>query len=264
MPVMTSVFLFGDVAENFDTLSEAFVRASGGRRARIALLMLPRSEKYAPRYRRAWLKAGAAQVTPIYPPSNLRLTDVQLQTLKGSTGIFMSGGRTALYQRIYGSRTVSSLIGELYESGVPYGGVSAGAKMALDRCSIGGAVVRTRTNEVGLASEDYVKNYRREFPKDWTRLEIRHGIGLVKNCVLEPHFAEWGFFPRLMETMRLSNSRFGIGIDGSICLELRRASKATVRGRGRLYLLAALKDRTEGSAVRVRAYEPGSHFELRQ
>ena len=174
----------------------------------------------------------------------------------------MSGGRTALYQRIYGSKVVSSLIRELHDSGVPYGGVSAGAKMAFVHCSVGGAIVRSRSNEFQLASEDYVKNYQRNFPKDWARPEVRNGLGLVENCVLEPHFTEWGFFPRLMEAMRLTNSRFGIGLDGPTCLELHRESKGTIRGRGRLYFFVGAIKQTKGSMVRVRAYEPGSHFEL--
>lgn len=261
---MPSVFLYGNVRENFGTLSQPFVRASGGRRARIALLMLPHSEKFAPIYRRAWLKAGAGQITPIYPPTSLALTRDQLRTLKQSTGIFMSGGRTALCQRIYGSKVVSRLIRELHESGVPYGGVSAGAKMACDQCMVGGSIARTRTNEFPLGSKEYVASYQRQRPRERPGLGIGKGLGLVRNCVVQPHFTEWGLFPGLTEAMSLTDSRFGLGIDEPICLEIQDGSKAMVRGKGRLYFFVKPTKRKGDSTFRARVYEPGSRFRIRE
>ena len=260
---MSLVFLYGDVGENFAALSEPFVRASGGQRARIALLMLPHSEKFAPIYRRAWLKAGAGQVTPILPPTSLTLTRDQLGTIEQSTGIFMSGGSTTTYQRIYGSKVVSRLIRELYISGVPYGGVSAGAMMACDRCALGGSSVRTRTNEFQLASNEFVESILKKHPAEPPVLVIKRGLGLVKDSVLEPHFTEWGLFPLLFEAMSLTESRFGIGVDGPICLELQGGSKATVRGRGRLYVFTRPTKRKEDPVFSIRTYEPGNRFELR-
>ena len=261
---MSSAFLYGDVRESFGSLSEPFVRASGGQRARIALLMLPHSEKFAPIYRRAWLKAGAGQVTPIYPPTSLTLTRDQLRTIEQSTGIFMSGGSTATYQRIYGSKVVSRLIRELYIAGAPYGGVSAGAMMACDRCVLGGSSVRTRTNEFQLASDEFVESIVKEHPAEPPGLVIKKGLGLVKDCVLEPHFTEWGMFPLLLEAMRLTRSRVGMGLDGPICLELQGGSKATVRGRGRLYVFTRPTKREEDPVFSIRTYEPGGRFDLRE
>lgn len=260
---MSSVFLYGDVGENFATLSKPFVRASGGRRAKIALLMLPHSEKFAPIYRRAWLKAGAGHVTPIYPPPSLILTRDQLRTVEQSTGIFMSGGSTTIYQRIYASNVVSRLIRELCISGVPFGGVSAGAMMACERCALGGSSVRTGTNEFQLASNEFVESVRKEHPAEPPGLVIKRGLGLVKDAVLEPHFTEWGLFPRLLEAMKVTGSRFGIGVDGSMCLELQGGSRATVRGRGRVYICTRPAKRMEESVFGFRTYEPGGRFELR-
>ncbi len=262
--LMSSVFLYGNVTENFGTLSEPFVRASGGQHARIALLMLPHSEKFAPRYRRAWLKAGAVEVTPIYPPTDLSLTRGQVRTLKQSTGIFMSGGRTALYQRIYGPKVVSRLIRELHESGAPYGGVSAGAMMACDQCMVGGVIVRTRTNEFPLGSNEYVASYQGQRRRERHGLALGKGLGLVRNCVVQPHFTEWGFLPGLTQTMSLTDSRFGLGIDEPICVEIQDGSKAIIRGKGRLYFFVKATKRRGVPTFRVRIYEPGSRFELRE
>ena len=217
----SDLFLYGDVRANFASVSEPFVKACGGKRSKIALLMLPRSRRFEGPYRDAWRKAGAGEVTAICPPRSLALKTEHIRTLNQSTGVFMSGGPTALYQRIYGTRIVSRAIRNLYDSGVPYGGVSAGAMMACTFCQVGGSLIRTRTNEFQLGSNEFVESHRRPRPGERAGLVIRTGLGLVKDCVLQPHFAEWGLFPGLMEAMNLTGCRFGVGLDASICLEIR-------------------------------------------
>jgi hypothetical protein len=66
---MRRLFLFSDLADNFEALSTAFVEAAGGRSARIALLLAggPGWERYVPRYRAPWMRLGAAEVIPIAP-----------------------------------------------------------------------------------------------------------------------------------------------------------------------------------------------------
>jgi len=258
----SDVFLYGDVGANFTALSEPFVRACGGKHSKISLLMLPRSQRYAATYRDAWRKAGAGEVTAICPPRSMVLTTEQLRTLRESTGIFMAGGPTSLYQRAYGTKIVSRVIRKLYDSGVPYGGVSAGAKMACDYCSVGGSLVRTRTNEFQLGSNEYVESYRKQRPGERAGLVIRRGLGLVEDCVLQPHFAEWGLFPGLMEAMNLTGSRFGVGLDSSICLEIRDGRRAIVHGRGRLYFFRSETDGRGGPRFQVQLYEPGARFEF--
>lgn len=134
---------------------------------------------------------------------------------------------------------------------------------AFDNCTVGGSAVRTRTNEFQLASKGYVGADERQRPTDRGRLVVRKGLGLAKNCVLQPHFSEFGLFPRLLEAMNLTRSRFGIGIDEPICLELPGGSKAEVRGRGRPYFFVRHAGRRGSTGIRVRIYGPGSRFELR-
>jgi len=224
--------------------------------------MLPRSQRYAATYRDAWLKVGAGEVTAICPPGSLVLTASQLQTLEQSTGVFISGGPTSLYQRIYATRIVSRVIGKLYDSGVPYGGVSAGAMLACDSCQVGGSIVKTRTNEFQLGSNEFVETHRRPRPGVHVGFAIKSGLGLVKDCVLHPHFAEWGLFPGLLEVMNRAGSRYGVGLDGPICLELRDGKKAVVHGRGRLYFFRKETRSTNVPSFRVRFYEPGDRFDF--
>jgi cyanophycinase len=246
------------VKSNFAALSEPFVRASGGKRSKIALLMLPRSQRFEATYRDAWLKAGAGEVTAICPPVSLVLETEQLRTLKQSTGFFMAGGSTSLYQKIYGTKNVSRLVRELHAAGVPYGGVSAGAMMACGEVVVEGSTIKTRTNEFQLVADSSRASFKPAHPG----VIVRKGLGLVQNCVLEPHFAEWGHFPRIVEAMNLTGSRFGVGLDSSICLQLRDGKRATVRGRGRLYFFRRGSRGARGLGFQVRLYEPGARFEF--
>lgn len=253
----SAVFLFGDVTENFAALSEPFVQACGGKRSRIALLMLPRSQRYEATYRDAWLEAGAGQVASIHPAASLALESGQLRTLRRSTGLFMCGGDALLYQRIYGKQAVSRLIRQLYAAGVPYGGVSAGAMMACGEVVVQGSTIRTRTNEVQLVAD----SSRSSRTSERSGAVVRKGLGLLQNCVLEPHFAEWGHFPRIVEAMNLTGSRVGVGLDAPISLEIRGGMKATVRGRGRLYFFQRERNESGRPSLRVKVYEPGSRFD---
>ena len=258
----SAVFLYGDVRENFAAVSEPFVEASGGKHSKIALLMLPRSQRYAKAYVDAWRQAGGGEVTAICPPGGLVLNTEQLQAIEQSTGIFMSGGPTSLYQRIYGTGVVYRAIRKLYDSGVPYGGVSAGAMMACDHCIVRGSLVRTRTNEFQLGSDGFVDSHKKPRPGEPAGMVIRRGLGLVKDCVLEPHFAEWGLFPGLVEAMKGTGSHFGVGLDSSICLELRDGRRAVVHGRGRLYFFRRETHRGVGAGFCARLYGPGARFEF--
>jgi cyanophycinase-like exopeptidase len=52
----------------------------------------------------------------------------------GATGIFIGGGHTPTYHRLYATEPVRGVIRERYEERIPVAGVSAGALIALDPC----------------------------------------------------------------------------------------------------------------------------------
>lgn len=175
----------------------------------------------------------------------------------------MAGGSPTMYQRAYGTRVVARMIRELHHAGVPFGGVSAGAMMACEQFVVGAAIIRTKTNEIPLGSNEYVAAYQRHRSERRPGLAARKGLGLVRNCVVQPHFTEWGLFPGLTEALSLTDSRFGLGIDAPICLEIQDGSKAMVRGKGRFYFFVKVAKRKGIPDFRVRIYEPGSRLELR-
>lgn len=148
---MKYAFLFGDVAENFEANSVPFVQASRGIycSASIALLLMGGSnwEKYVPRYRDPWLRLGASEVVPIVPlPGSTELSAEAVSSLRRCSGVFIAGGDTRIYHRIYAAPQVRQVIRGLYEAGIPFGGVSAGALISTESCIVWGSRVTAPTS----------------------------------------------------------------------------------------------------------------------
>ena len=236
---MRHIFLYGDVVDNFESNSIPFVKASGGSAAKIALLLTggPEWKKYVPIYSDPWRHQGVKEVVPIVPLENSEeLGAKAVSRLSSCSGIFIGGGDTRKYHKIYTNTEVANIIRELYQSGVPFGGVSAGALISTERCTIWGGEVISPINEYFIKAKSYV-----DPAKDGdVQLTIGAGLRLLKDCIVEVHFSEVGGFPRLVQAMELTESTYGLGIDEPICLEIQDETIIRVHGRGRAYILKRL------------------------
>ena len=256
---MRRIFLYGDIADNFEAVSAPFVQAAGGHSARIALLLAggPDWEDYVPRYRDPWMRLGAAEVVPIVPVGDpAELSAEALSRLRRCSGIFIGGGDTRRYHEIYTRTGVREVIQELYQAGIPYGGVSAGALIVGERCTIWGSKVTTRANEFSVRA----KAYHDPAGDGEAGLRVGQGLGLLQDCIIEVHFSELGGFPRLVQAMELTGSTWGLGIDEPICLEIRDGTYGKVHGKGRAYLLRRLGP----LRFEVQVLEPGEEFEIQR
>ncbi|MCK4473473.1 MAG: Type 1 glutamine amidotransferase-like domain-containing protein, partial [Anaerolineae bacterium] len=160
------LFLLGGSAA-FNVVAEEFVPAAGGRNATIVLLMQGGSgwEKYVPEYTQPWTRRGASRCYSIVPDENGALDlDAVSARLREATGIFIGGGHTPTYHRLYGTEPIRSIIRESYQKGVPIAGVSAGALIAPTICVL-------TPDETGDAS-----------------LKTVAGLGLVSDLIVGVHF----------------------------------------------------------------------------
>ncbi|MCR4404624.1 MAG: Type 1 glutamine amidotransferase-like domain-containing protein [Candidatus Acetothermia bacterium] len=198
---------------------------------------------------------GVREVIPIAPLGDeLKLSPSQIAELRRCSAVFVGGGDTRRYHQIYVLSEARAIIRELYASGIPYGGVSAGALIAPEACIIWGSKVITPTNEYLVRTSLYL-----DPAKDGdVQLRVDQGFGLLRDCIVEVHFAELGGFPRLAEAMELTGSTFGLGIDEPICLEIQEEAFAKVHGRGRACLLKRLGP----LRFEARVFEPGDEFEI--
>lgn len=254
---MRRVFLYSNVADNFESISAPFVQAAGGRSAKIALLLLggPDWEQYVARYSDPWMRLGAAEVVPIAPLGDTtQLGAKAMARLRDCSGIFMGGGDTRRYREIYVLSEAGAIIRERYRSGIPYGGLSAGALVTPEVGIVWGSKVTAPTNEYLVRTEFYLDPYE----DGDVELRVGEGLGLLRDCIIEVHFSGLGGFPRMVQAMELANARYGLGMDDPICLEVQDESLVKVRGRGRAYATRRLSP----LRFEIQILEPGDEFEF--
>lgn len=253
---MKQLFLYGGVASNFEAVSRPFVAAAGSSSAKIALLMQGGSdwEKYVPRYKDPWMRNGAAEIIPIVPNRQLELDQETIARLASCSGVFVGGGDTRIYHQVYVRSEAGGLIRRLYQSGIPYGGVSAGALITPESCIISGSKVIEPDNEYLVRTVYFLDPYE----DGDVQLRVGKGLGLLAECVVETHFSALGGFPRLVTAMEKTQTRLGLGLDESICLEIREGSFVKVHGQGRAYFARGIASHK----YEVQIFEPGAKFEM--
>lgn len=254
---MRRVFLYSNVADNFESNSAPFVQAAGGSSAKIALLLLGRPdwETYVPRYRDPWLRLGAAGVVPIVPVGDTTELDAEaIAYLRECSGFFMCGGDTRRYRQIYVLSEAGAIIRERYQFGIPYGGLSAGALVTPQVGIVWGSKVTAPTNEYLVRTEFYLDPYE----DGDVELRVGEGLGLLRDCIIEVHFSGLGGFPRMVQAMELANARYGLGMDDPICLEVQDESLVKVHGRGRAYAAKRLSP----LRFEIQVLEPGDEFRM--
>jgi len=189
------LFLLGGSAA-FDVVTEEFVPAAGGRDATIALLLQGGAgwEKYVPGYIQPWIRRGVSRYCPIAPDEKGDWDlDAVLAGLREATGIFIGGGHTPTYQRLYATEPIRGIIRERYRQGVPVAGVSAGALIAPEDC---------------VLSPDETGD---------TALDVVVGLGLVDDLLVGVHFTEQKGLSHLLDAMAQTRTKVGWGIDDSAC-----------------------------------------------
>jgi cyanophycinase len=251
---MRQLFLYGGRADNFEQTSQPFIEAAGGHGARIALLFPTGAlgwDRNLSWYADPWLQLGVAEVVSIHPVGETaRLDDATLSDLQSCTGIFMCGGDTRLYHRVYAQGDAKVIIRDAYQSGIPYAGLSAGALLTPVICPVWGDRLTLPTHTLLLrGSEDGCDE----------ELQLGDGLGFLRNMIIETHFSERGGFPRIVAAMEQAQVAHGLGFDNPICVEIGDETNAKIRGQGRAYLF----ERSEGHTLVTTVLEPGQKFCLK-
>lgn len=85
---------------------------------------------------------------PISLKEDGNLSPTELEKLRECTGVFMCGGDTRRYHEVYVKSEARGIIADLYQSGRPYGGLSAGALVVPRTCLVWGDRVRTSSGMI--------------------------------------------------------------------------------------------------------------------
>ena len=201
------LFLLGGSAA-FDVTAGEFVPAAGGRAARIALLLQGGRDwqKYVSDYTRPWIQRGASRYDVIVPDDDgrLNLEDVAAK-LKSATGIFIGGGHTATYRRLYATEPVRTILRKRYARGIPLAGCSAGALIAPGICAF-----HPGEDEGGARVAD--------------------GLGLVGDLLVGVHFTVENVLPNLLTAMAQTRTPDAWGIDDAACVVFENEKFSRVLG----------------------------------
>ena len=187
----TLLFLLGG-SPAYPAYAAEFCAAAGGELAEIAILGQSRAglEKHGDGIIQPMQAQGIRKFTWLTPGADGQVNPSTAgETLRRASGIFICGGNTAEYHRLYVQSPLAHLLRERFFAGVPQAGVSAGALIAMEH-------LRLAAEETGEAG-----------------LRVVSGLGLAAGFVIAVHYSEQGLQAELREVMRRSGCQLGYGID---------------------------------------------------
>jgi cyanophycinase len=177
------------------TVLKRFVALAGGQDARIAVV--PTASSLGPEiidvYDAAFTKLGAREVVAARPTTREEADDpAMVGLLDDVTGIFMTGGNQLKLSAVVNGTGFGEAIRNAHLRGAAIAGTSAGASVQSSHMVAfgpGGATPKQRMTQVAA------------------------GLGLLKDCVVDQHFAQRNRYGRLLSIVSQSPSLLGIGVD---------------------------------------------------
>lgn len=177
------------------TVLTEFVRASGGERAKIAVIATASSlgSEIVDVYAALFTRLGAAEVISIRPETREQARDAAfVDGLADVTGIFMTGGNQLKLSGVICGTPFGDAIHEARRRGAVIAGTSAGASIQSSHMvafGTGGSTAKQRMTQVAA------------------------GLGLVENCVIDQHFEQRNRHGRLLMIVAQSPQLLGMGVD---------------------------------------------------
>jgi cyanophycinase len=148
-------------------------------------------------------------------------TDEVVRRLDGANAVFFTGGDQLKITSQLGDSPVYQRLQEIYDEGGTIAGTSAGASVMSETMLISGS--SDGSHKVGAA------------------LGMAPGLGLIKDAVVDQHFAERGRFSRLLGAITQNPRTLGIGIDENTAIIVEGNERFEVIGEGAVYVLDGSK-----------------------
>ena len=190
-----------------------FVDLSGGRRARIAVIpTASEREDTGRRYERIFKDLGVRGVRTFDFATRADAEDAEeIDELKESTGIFLSGGNQLRLSTVLGGTRAAKALRRANASGVPVAGTSAGAAFLSEHMiAFGDEGATPRAGMVTLAP----------------------GLGLTNRVVVDQHFRQRDRLGRLLTALAYNPFAVGVGLDEDTAVFLDADNALEVAGSG--------------------------------
>jgi cyanophycinase len=182
----------------------------------IATIASEEPESYFEEYQRAFAELGIHELNHVYIGDRAESSDNEkLKQLDDVHGVFFSGGDQLRISSQIGDTPFETRILEIYKNGGIIAGTSAGASVMGETMLIRGPSAEShRIGDIHMAP----------------------GLKLIKDVIIDQHFAERGRIGRLLGAVALNPRILGIGIDENTAIIV-HDRKFKVLGAGAVYIV---------------------------
>lgn len=159
----------------------------------LATVASHKPEGYYEEYEKAFADLDIGELVELYVNDRTEAGDREkLQVIDDAAAIFFSGGDQLRITSQIGDTGIEAKVRALYERGGLIAGTSAGASVMSDTMLVKGT--SSETHRIG-------------------DLHMAPGLGLIRDVIIDQHFAERGRFGRLLGAVAHNPRVLGIGID---------------------------------------------------
>ncbi|HEX2223435.1 MAG TPA: cyanophycinase [Thermoanaerobaculia bacterium] len=197
---------------------EAVARQAASGKLAVATVATEEPKESFEEYQKIFRDLGAKQVVHLDVRTREdALNEKNAEVLNGAKVIFFTGGDQLRITSQLGDSLVYRRVQEIYSKGGTVAGTSAGASVM---------------SETMLVSGNGDESHRLE-----NAVEMAPGFGLIKDAVIDQHFAERGRLGRLLAAVAQNPRQLGIGIDENTAIVVRGQESFEVIGKGAVYVL---------------------------
>ena len=173
-------------------LREVASRVRGGKLV-LATVASHKPEGYFDEYEKAFADLDVGELVELYVEARNEASDREkLQVLDDAAGIFFSGGDQLRITSQIGDTGIEAKVRSVLQRGGVVAGTSAGASVMSETMLVKGT--SKETHRIG-------------------DLHMSPGMGLVRDVIIDQHFAERGRFGRLIGAVAHNPRVLGMGID---------------------------------------------------
>ncbi len=221
-------------------LKEVANRVDGGKLVN-ATVASHQPEGYFESYQQGFDGLNVGELVELYVHDRAETHDPEvLKVLEDAAGVFFTGGDQLRISSQIGDTEIERRVRALHERGGVIAGTSAGASVMSDTMLV-----------KGTSGESYRIG----------DLHMAPGLGLIRDAVIDQHFAERGRFGRLLGAVAQNPRVVGLGIDEDTAFVL-EDGVFTVIGSGAVYVVDG-EDVTYSNIAEEKRDRPLTMFDVR-
>ncbi|NLM46232.1 MAG: cyanophycinase [Firmicutes bacterium] len=198
-----------------------FFALAGGRNARIVVLSTASTDPGAgEQYKAIFTDMGAAAVQVLAVQNRAEANQAHYyEQFAEQTGVFFTGGDQLRITGILGGSVLGKALQKCYQDGAVIAGTSAGASAMSATMLVGGLDDATPSKEI---------------------IRMAPGLGLLRDVVVDQHFAQRGRIGRLLSAVAHNPYILGVGIDENTAIIVNELDECEVAGEGTVTIIDGL------------------------